>query len=346
MKKFFLIFFIPILLFGCGKSDEKTVTNKLKSKIENTEGYIINGTLTIYRDEDIYTYDVKSTYSNNDYYKVNLINKTNNHEQIILRNKDGVYVLTPSLKKSFKFQSDWPYNNSQIYILQQLVQDIVRDDKKIFEETKDGYIYTATTTYINDPQLIKQKIYFDKSLNLTKVEVMNSNDEIKMQLDVQEMKIDESIDDNQFIVDESYNQNNDKRNDTDKQCEEDSCEETEQETANLSVLKQIVYPMYIPQDTYLTSQDKIKTDTTERVILTFQGEKPFILVQEVNTSDYSNTEYVSGDPYMVTDTIGALNSNSVSWNSGNVEYYLVSNDLSQEELLTVAKSVNVLAVSK
>jgi len=38
--------------------------------------------------------------------RVSLKNKTNNHEQIILKNSDGVYVLTPSLNKSFKFQSD------------------------------------------------------------------------------------------------------------------------------------------------------------------------------------------------------------------------------------------------
>jgi len=39
-----------------------------------------------------------------DMYKVSLTNKANNHEQIILKNNDGVYVLTPSLNKSFKFQ--------------------------------------------------------------------------------------------------------------------------------------------------------------------------------------------------------------------------------------------------
>ena len=35
-----------------------------------------------------------------------------------------VRVLTPSLNKSFKFQSDWPYNNSQVYLLQTLLSDI------------------------------------------------------------------------------------------------------------------------------------------------------------------------------------------------------------------------------
>ena len=32
-------------------------------------------------------------------------------EQIILKNDEGVYVLSPNLNKSFKFQSKRPYNN-------------------------------------------------------------------------------------------------------------------------------------------------------------------------------------------------------------------------------------------
>ena len=59
-----------------------------------------------------------------DKFKVSLINNSTNHEQVILRNDDGVFVLTPSLNKSFKFQSDWPYNNSQIYLLGSIIDDL------------------------------------------------------------------------------------------------------------------------------------------------------------------------------------------------------------------------------
>lgn len=43
--------------------------------------------------EDTYTYDVKASYQKEDYYKIELVNKLNNHEQVILRNDDGVYVV-------------------------------------------------------------------------------------------------------------------------------------------------------------------------------------------------------------------------------------------------------------
>ena len=80
--------------------------------------------------EDSHKYNIDVAYKEEDNFRVSLKNKTNNHEQIILRNSDGVYVLTPSLNKSFKFQSNWPENNSQVYIIQSVLVDI-NEDKNI-----------------------------------------------------------------------------------------------------------------------------------------------------------------------------------------------------------------------
>lgn len=83
-----------MMLAGCGKNSKNSVLKSFENKVNNYNDYIIKGTLEIYRNEDLYTYDVESSYLKNDQFRVSLINKTNNHEQIILKNKDGVYVLT------------------------------------------------------------------------------------------------------------------------------------------------------------------------------------------------------------------------------------------------------------
>ena len=43
---------------------------------------------------------------------------------------------------------------------------------------------------------------------------------------------------------------------------------------------------------------------------------------------------------MLNSTIGALSTNSFSWTANNVDYYLASNDLSLDEILTIAHSLN------
>ena len=113
MKKYIIILCMFLGLCGCGKSDN--VVKKFQNKIEKADNYILKGNMSIVSNEDTFTYKVEASKSKEGYYKVSLINQTNNHEQVILKNKDGVYVVTPDLNKSFKFQSDWPNSNSQIF---------------------------------------------------------------------------------------------------------------------------------------------------------------------------------------------------------------------------------------
>ena len=64
-------------------------------QVNNSKSYVLKGTMEIYSDEDTFTYSVEANYLKDNFYKVLLVNQTNNHEQVILRNNDGVYVITP-----------------------------------------------------------------------------------------------------------------------------------------------------------------------------------------------------------------------------------------------------------
>lgn len=92
MKKIILFLGVILLLSGCGKYDDKDLVKDLTKKINDSEAYHMTGTLEIYRNEEKYTYNVDSSYKKGDFFKVNLINQNNNHEQIILKNEEGVYV--------------------------------------------------------------------------------------------------------------------------------------------------------------------------------------------------------------------------------------------------------------
>ena len=176
MKKVLILSISLLCLFmltGCGKYGKSEIMKDLNKKIKNTKAYYVEGEMEIINNEDTYKYNVKVSYKAKDYYKVSLKNQSNNHEQIILKNDDGVYVLTPSLNKSFKFESEWPYNNSQVYLLQSVVNDINNDKALSFEEKDDRYVFTTSVNYPNNRSLVKQMIYFDKKLNLKEIHVIN-----------------------------------------------------------------------------------------------------------------------------------------------------------------------------
>ena len=93
MKKILGICFVTLLLLtGCGKYGEKEVVKDLAKKSKNLKAYYLEGKMEIVNNEDVYTYDVKVAYKKGDFYRVSLKNTSNNHEQIILKNSDGVYV--------------------------------------------------------------------------------------------------------------------------------------------------------------------------------------------------------------------------------------------------------------
>ena len=280
-------------------------------------------------------------------YKVVLVNQTNNHEQVILKNKEGLYVVTPSLNKSFKFDSVWPENSSQAYLLQNLVTDIKNDNEKTLEKNEKGYVIKSKVNYPNNEELVYQKIYFDKDMNITGVEVYNKEDIIKIKVTFKSVNMKAKLKEDDFVLDDLIDTNtktDDKNTDNtkctgsncpeQKKCEGKDCDKT------TGSLDSIIYPLYIPTNTHLKSSETVETAGGDRVILTFSGEKNFVLVEE--TSKVSN-EFevipVFGDPLMLDKTIAALSSNSISWNAENVSYYLVSSDLSSTEMVNVAKSL-------
>ncbi len=325
-KKLIVIISLLIFTTGCFKKAGGNY-NDFKDKVLKLNAYQLSGELEIYNNDNKYAYDVKVTYQKEDKYHVSLINKTNNHEQIILKNSEAVYVLTPALRKSFKFQSEWPSNNSQSYILQNLIFDVDNDkNKKEIKKDKETII-TSTVTYTNNPDLVKQKIYLNKNSQITKVEVLDKDDNIKIKMKYQKINYKPNIPKNFFTV--NYNIGN---------------EETTKTSASID---NITYPMYMPNNTYLQSQDKIKTTTGERVILTFAGEKPFTLVEEtIALTKDVDTITVLGEPTFLMDTVGSIGENSATWTSNDIMYYATSDALDSNELLKVAESVSNTAIEK
>ena len=331
MKKVFLALCLCLFLVGCGNYSSKDAAKDLEKKINNLKSYNLSGELSITNNDDVYKYDVDASYKKDDKFRVSLKNKTNNHEQIILKNMTGVYVLTPSLNKSFKFQSDWPYNNSQTYLLQTLLSDIQNDSKKTFKETKDRYIFETKVNYPNNSDLVKQKIYFDKQLNPKKVEVMDKKNNVLIRMSFKKVDYTPNFKDKYFELEENMKMG---------KTEESS-------TKSVSKIQEDIYPMYIPENTKLTSKDVVDTDGGQRVIMTFDGDNPFMFVQQTaNYEDDTSIVSVYGEPYQLATSVAAIADNMITWVSNGIEYYVVSDNMSEEELVNVASSVSTMPVSK
>ena len=289
-----------------------------------------------------------------------------------------VIVVTPSLNKSFKFQSDWPYNNSQVYLLSSIVDDLKSDDKMEFKDTKNQYVYTSLVNYPNNKSLVKQNVYINKNGKINKVEVVDKDGNAQIIMNFKKEKFNKKFDkdyfelssvlkiDNNNSVKNEDNKIEDNSDSGNKQVEDNKKEDNtnsnntsttndnnsntsneEEKTKNTASISDIVYPMYLPNNTYLTSQERVNTDNGERLILTFDGDSSFILVEEVSKIEDDNVVIpTNGEFDFLTDVIGIIKEHSLSWNSNGIDYYMASKVIETSELIDIARSISILPVSK
>ena len=240
-----------------------------------------------------------------------------------------VYVLTPSLNKSFRFQSDWPYNNSQIYLLDALLNDIERDDKKKFTINNDKYVFETNVKYPNNAKLVSQKIVIGKDLKFEKVVVYDKNGIDIMNINFNKIVYSPKLSDKDFDLSDIINEDNN---------------EVLEETSNLD---DTIYPLFVPSGTKLIAENQVNKENGKRIIMNYDGEKSFLLVEE--TEDVFNEFTIIptyGEPCLLMDTLGVVSDNSLSWNSGGVDFYLVSDVMDKDEMVEVAQSITGIVSMK
>jgi len=362
VKKKILILLIGICFFvtGCFGNSKKNILKDFQKKYDNLKAYQLEGNLEILNNEDVYQYDVKVSYQKKDKFNVSLKNKANNHEQIILKNENEVYVLTPSLNKSFKFQSEWPYNNSQVYLIQSILEDILDDDKRTITENKDKYVIESTVNYPNNRRLVNQVVTLDQDLNLKEVKVVDEQGIEQMKITFTKIDLNPNIDSSTFDINKIMTQSvptptpspsvsptPSSGTSTTSPSPTPSPSVTPTPTAPAGSIEDTIYPLYIPTGTVLTNEEKIAKTDGERIIMTFDGEKPFLLVEETSSIEEEFSIIPTyGEPYLLVDTVGALTDSSISWSSNGIDYYIVSDVMSQDELVDIARSVMVVPNSK
>ncbi|WP_078543055.1 LolA family protein [Litchfieldia alkalitelluris] len=318
-----------IALAGCGQKSQEDVVKSLGEKVESLSGYKAEAKMTLQTGSEQQVYEVEIWHKTPAYYRVNLKNAQKDQSQMILRNDDGVFVLTPALNKSFRFQSDWPQNSSQAYLYESLVQDIEGDPEAKFTAEKDKYVFETKTNYKNNKMLPTQEITFNKDLTPASVKVMDPDRNPLLIVEFTKTTFNPEFDENAFNVE---------KNMSGALLEVPVMAGVDEPVA-------VMYPQVEIEGVNLVEEKEIETENGKRIIMTFGGEKSFTLIQErAQVSEVGTTTSVSGEPVDLGFTVGALTDQAVSWSHDGVDFMLASEDLTQEELLMIARSVQGQAV--
>ncbi|MCK9857077.1 outer membrane lipoprotein carrier protein LolA [Paenibacillus sp. ATY16] len=178
-----ILLVFSLVLSACGKKDAESVVKELDKVVSNMESYQGTGTMKLHTGQQELTYNVEVSYQKPHYYRIKLTNAEKDITQIVLRNDDGVFVLTPRLNKVFRFQSDWPQNQGQVYLYQTLIQSILTDNSRQFAVDDKSYVFDVMANY-NNGTLARQKIWLNKSdYKPVQVQVSDANASVMVQVD-------------------------------------------------------------------------------------------------------------------------------------------------------------------
>lgn len=316
-----------LILAACGEKSQESVLSKIESNMEKMDGYQTKAEMKMNTGKEEQFYLIDILHKKQDYYRVKLSSKSDEKSnQVILKNSDGVFVLTPALDKSFKFQTDWPQNSSQPYLLQSLVNDIVQDKGATFTVTDTHYVFRTKTNYQGNNNLPFQNIYFDKkSLTPSLVKILDKDNEVLVEVKFSDFNMNAASKEEDFNVKENM-------------------------TAGISEIpvsadvKLDSFTVLFPVQTAgaaLKDKKEVELEGGQRVMMTFTGDKSFTLVQEKLTDvpALSAPKEVTGEIVHLGFTIGVLSDHTIEWHHDGVDFYLASEDLTKEELINVASSV-------
>ncbi|MCY9666273.1 hypothetical protein M5X11_15110 [Paenibacillus alginolyticus] len=187
---------LALVLAGCGmgKKDAGSIVKDLDHVISKSGSYQASGSMILNTGQQPQEYQVEVAYSPDHFYRISLTNAGKDVTQIVLRNEEGVFVLTPHLKKSFRFQSDWPENQGQVYLFQSLAKSIIADKDRQFTTDNDTYVFDVAANYQNE-QLSRQKIWLNKkTLAPKQVQVSDANHNVLVQVNFTSFEFDAKFD--------------------------------------------------------------------------------------------------------------------------------------------------------
>lgn len=329
-----LLLVFTLLLGGCfGQKTPEDVVSDLNGTLGKMSGYKSQAVLTMQTGSTPMEYDVQVWYEKPTNYRVALTSKQRGITQIILRNNEGVFVLTPHLNKSFRFQSGWPENNGPLYLYETLAKSIIDDTERQMKMDEKQYVFEVKANYTGNRSLTKQKIWLTEDFKPTHAEIMDSSMKPLVKIDFTEFSFNPTFDKDAFDKDRNMTTSSLTAIPT-------------MAGANGQVAQQpnsqfgVIVPTYVPEGVKQGDIEPVTRDGVRTVILNYKGAYNYKLIEARPTE--ASVSYEQGMPVNLGFTVGVLaqtgeNTRLLTWELDGVEF-TIAGDLPEEEMVNVAQS--------
>jgi len=342
---------LGFVLSGCGKKDASAIVKDLDKVMSKLESYRASGTMTLHTGQQPLNYKVEVWYQKPDYYRIALTNEKKDITQIVLRNDEGVFVLTPSLKKSYRFQSDWPENQGQVYLYQTLVHSIQMDNSRQFTTDKDSYVFDVMAGNYQNGSFARQKIWLSKEDYAPKhVEVTDTNNNVMLEVNFDSFEFGKKFDVSDFDMQRNMNWPADTSSgyveiQPSESEDQEQAGEGEEEGALAPEAQESVPviepdPDALPEGVYLKDVSDVQLGGKMGVMLRYSGTYDFTILEAVqHERDVLKYEGIMLDLGFTIGHLSGDETKTLTWTHDGMEFRLTTMDLPQDAMVRIAQSM-------
>lgn len=317
-----MVLVLSLALVGCGKRDQEAVVSDLTNFKQELTSYESKATMTVTANNTTQKYTIDTWYMAPNFYRIALGNDKNEVTQVIVRNDEGIYVVSPQLKKSFRFKGDWAENQGHVYLYHAALDRILKSVDREYEN-KDGSVVFTMKMEPENPLVSKQRITLaDSNLHPQQIALLDKDMNSVVSVDYTSFKAGVEFKKDQFTPEAAMTL---------------APQEAKPVMAGSKDFG-IIEPHYVPQGTEMAAPQETRTS----VMLRFTGEKPFTITEErpkAGEGRLASGEIVDlwGTTAVVSGSEGS-EIKSMHWFHNGVQFSLTGH-LAVEEMVKVAQSM-------
>ena len=327
-----VVLIVAVLGVGVWKVffSKPSINETLENVTKDLTSYQLEANMELNNGEEQRKFTVNVSYSkkeDKDLFRVSLYDTTINQEQIMLRNDEGVYVLTPTLNQVYQFKSGWPLNSAKPYIYQSLLE--VFDGEYTTKKTDDGIIVTSEPNYKNAPQYTRQEIKFTNDLVPLWVHLYNDKNEVLVNVTFTKVETGVEFSEDYFNLSSNMEQARENLSSTTGATFDDLPLMVNGVDMNVSV----------------KDQTNANIDGEKVYIMAYEGEAAFTVVQKIieGSEEMSITE-IDGDLVLLVNGFAALDSDKVTYLYNGVECTIYGDKLTVANYISIANGLEVVGI--
>ena len=333
-----ILLIVGLLAFGAYKmffNKNNNVEHNVQETLNNLDGYYMEASMEFYKGEDSRKYDVKVSYKkdSNNLFRVSMYDKASEQEQIILKNSDGVYVLTPALNQAYKFKGDWPLNGHKPYLYHSMVETM--QSKCDISKINEGYLVVSTPEFKNMPSWSRQEMKMTKEYKPEWVHIYDNNNDVAVKISFTKVEFNPTFAENYFDVDANMSESRNNLTET-----------------SSSIVKELpLYPVNADVDASLKEVSNITVNNGTQVMLTYSGKQGFtILEANAKSNEELVVEEINGEIVDIYGIFGYTTSNSninkLYFTHNGVSYLIYSDRESVATLVEIASGMELIDAEK